>query len=161
LLLAQYITKCLDTGDNFDSSILMGLKESDDDDEDEKPTTSSPQLDTPTPDHTTMPRRQSREEEEAIDSLKHTEEAPNVIEEKTAKINITDDDESEDVNENVNPTIGANSMVDVLIAFLRFLPDPVIPITLYKRLLDGTLSPNVDQVDKLHTCSKLKSFSNH
>jgi hypothetical protein len=134
----------------------MGLKESDDDEEeDEKPTTSSPQLDTPTPDHTTITRRQSREEEEAIESLKHAEEAPKIIEEKTAKISITDDDESEDVNETVNPTIGANSMVDVLIAFLRFLPDPVIPITLYKRLLDGTLSPNVDQVDELHTCSKL------
>ncbi|CAO3665848.1 unnamed protein product [Umbelopsis ramanniana] len=148
LLLAQYITKCLDTGDNFDSSIIMGLKESEDDDEVEKPTASSPQLDTPTPDHTTMTRRQSKEEEEAIGSLKHTEEASNTIEGKTANINITDDDESEDVNETVNPTIGANSMVDVLVAFLRFLPDPVIPITLYKRLLDGTLSPNVDQLNE-------------
>jgi hypothetical protein len=146
LLLAQYITKCLDTGDSFDSSILRGLKESDDD-EDEEPTTSSPQLDVTKTDPTPIVRRQSREEEEAIESLKHTEEAPNTIEEQTAKINITDDDEGEDVNEAVNPTIGANSMVDVLIAFLRFLPEPVIPVTLHKRLLDGTLSTNVDQVE--------------
>lgn len=162
LLLAQYITKCLDTGDNFDSSILMGLKESDndddDDDDDEKPTTSPPHLDAPTPNLTSITRRQSREEEEAIESLGHTEEATNTIEEKTAKINIKDDDESEDVNEAVNPTIGANSMVDVLIAFLQFLPEPVIPTTLYKRLLDGSLSPNVDQVDELHTFSKLWSL---
>ncbi|KAG2176616.1 hypothetical protein INT44_007280, partial [Umbelopsis vinacea] len=144
LLLAQYITKCLDTGDNFDSSILMGLNE---DDDDEEPTTSSPQLDTPKTDQTHLLRRQSREEEEAISSLKHTDEAPNTLEEHTAKINITDDDdENEEVNEAVNPTIGANSMVDVLIAFLRFLPDPVIPATLYKRLLDGTVSRNVDQL---------------
>ncbi|KAI8579196.1 hypothetical protein K450DRAFT_243208 [Umbelopsis ramanniana AG] len=144
LLLAQYITKCLDTGDNFDSSILMGLKE---DDEDEEPTTSSPQLDAPKTDHNPLARRQSREEEEAIESLKHTEEAPNTLEEQTAKMNVTDDDDdSQEVNEAVSPTIGANSMVDVLIAFLRFLPDPVIPVTLYKRLLDGTLNPNVDQL---------------
>jgi phosphatidylinositol-bisphosphatase len=150
LLLAQYIQKCLDTGDDFDYSILLGTQDSDQ----EKPSDStSTTLDTQQADNSPIARRKSREDE-AIDSLKQSD-VPNTIEEQTASI---DDIESEGLNCEVSPTIGANSMIDVLVAFLECLPEPVIPSSLHKRLIDGTLSPNVTQV---HICrSSLDQIQN-
>ncbi|KAH8550863.1 Endonuclease/exonuclease/phosphatase, partial [Umbelopsis sp. PMI_123] len=103
LLLTEYIIKCLNTGDNFDSSILMGLNEGDKDDE--EPTTAPPAT---------------------LESPK-TDNSPKAP---------------------VNPTIGANSMVDALVAFLSVLPEPVIPTSLFQRLIDGNLKPNVDQLNE-------------
>lgn len=36
--------------------------------------------------------------------------------------------------------VSANSMIDVLVAFLECLPDPVIPTTMYERALEASES---------------------
>ncbi|KAI8339909.1 Endonuclease/exonuclease/phosphatase [Chlamydoabsidia padenii] len=81
-VVSDYIRKCLDSGDSFDTSILLG---------------------------------------EIADGP----------------------DEKQDTDDSV----GANSMIDVLLAFLECLPEPVIPTSLYSRVLAA--SDSDDQVKLL------------
>ncbi|KAI9494141.1 Endonuclease/exonuclease/phosphatase [Zychaea mexicana] len=50
----------------------------------------------------------------------------------TAVDNEKDNTEAKD---DVNDTVGANSMIDILVAFLECLPEPVIPTSMYKQAL--------------------------
>lgn len=138
LLLAQYIQKCLDTGDEFDNSILLGAEEPNK----EVPSSSTATLNAT--DSSPLARRKSLEYE-AISSLNQPD-TTNAVEEQISNINDNDDIESDNVIVAISATTGANSMVDVLVAFLESLPESVIPSSLYKRLIDGTLSPNANQV---------------
>ncbi|GAB5588489.1 hypothetical protein Unana1_03389 [Umbelopsis nana] len=138
LLLAQYIQKCLDTGDEFDNSILLGAEEPNK----EVPSSSTATLNAT--DSSPLARRKSLEYE-AISSLNQPD-TTNAVEEQISNINDNDDIESDNVIVAISATTGANSMVDVLVAFLESLPESVIPSSLYKRLIDGTLSPNANQL---------------
>lgn len=90
-------------------------------------------------------KRRKSQEAEAISSLAKSD-APNAIEHQTSTINTTDDTESEELNDEVNPTIGANSVIDVLVAMLTNLPEPVIPSSHYKRIIDGSLNSKISHV---------------
>jgi phosphatidylinositol-bisphosphatase len=85
-VVSDYIRKCLDSGDSFDTSILLG----------------------------------------------ETTDGP---------------DEKQDTDDSV----GANSMIDVLLAFLECLPEPVIPTSLYSRALAAS-----DSDDQVKLVSKIK-----
>ncbi|KAI8381059.1 Endonuclease/exonuclease/phosphatase [Radiomyces spectabilis] len=81
-VISKYIRKCLDTGEQFDNSVLLGGSIDNDEDESNDDTSTS--------------------------------------------------------NDNAHKeAIGANSMIDVLIAFLECLPEPVIPSDLYTQALDA------------------------
>lgn len=47
---------------------------------------------------------------------------------------------SEDDTKEDDDTTGANSMIDVLVAFLECLPEPVIPTSMYKQALKAAES---------------------
>jgi hypothetical protein len=89
--------------------------------------------------------RRKSQEAEALHSLAKSD-APNAIEHQTSTINTTDDTGSEVLNDEVNPTIGANSVIDVLVALLTNLPEPVIPSSHYKRIIDGSLNSKISHV---------------
>lgn len=78
-VISDYIRKCLDSGDTFDTAILLG--------------------------------------------------------ETSQDINENEDDDSDNEKSKSSESVGANSMVDVLIAFLDCLPEPVIPTSFYSRAL--------------------------
>ncbi|KAI8090017.1 Endonuclease/exonuclease/phosphatase [Halteromyces radiatus] len=84
-VISEYIRKCLDSGDSFDTSILLGV--------------------------------------------------------------VASDLESTQIDNSNNESIGANSMIDVLVAFLECLPEPVIPTDMYSRALAA--SDSDDQVKLL------------
>lgn len=139
VLLAQYILKCLDSGTEFDETVLLGttpVKE----DSMEK-IVDEGIIDAG---NSHIERRKSHEAE-AIDSLAKSD-APNAIEHQTFTANTTDDTESEELTDEVNPTIGANSVIDVLVAMLTNLPEPVIPSSLYKRVIDGSSNSKISHV---------------
>lgn len=88
IMVSTYIRKCLDTGKQFDTNILLGGRPSTDSEE--------------------------NEDTESILSLLSEE-----VEDETKK-----------------EAISANSMIDVLVAFLECLPDPIIPTNMYERALE-------------------------
>ncbi|KAJ2959653.1 hypothetical protein NQZ79_g4925 [Umbelopsis isabellina] len=139
ILLAQYILKCLDSGTDFDETVLLGTKPVKEDSPDEVVEEGIKDAG-----NSHIKRRKSQEAE-AISSLAKSD-APNAIEHQTSTINTTDDTESEELNDEVNPTIGANSVIDVLVAMLTNLPEPVIPSSHYKRIIDGSLNSKISHL---------------
>lgn len=51
-----------------------------------------------------------------------------------------------DDNEQINETVLALSMADVLVAFLECLPDPVVPVSLYEAALKAAENGSVPNV---------------
>ncbi|KAI8876144.1 DNase I-like protein [Backusella circina FSU 941] len=104
---ASYIRKCLDNGEPFDTSILLGDNQ-----------------------------------EEELDS-------------PIAIINQDDDEEDDNEKPQSKEAKSSNAMVDVLIAFLDCLPEPVITTDLYERALEAAESPQMmnyvkDNLDMFH-----------
>ncbi|KAG2181008.1 hypothetical protein INT43_008590 [Umbelopsis isabellina] len=139
VLLAQYILKCLDSGTDFDETVLLGTKPVKGGSADEVVEEGIKDAG-----NTHLERRKSQEAE-ALDSLAKSD-APNAIEHQTSTLNATDDNESEELTDEVNPTIGANSVIDVLVAMLTNLPEPVIPSSHYKRIIDGSLNSKISHL---------------
>lgn len=120
-VISEYVRRCLDTGDQFDTNVLLNGKRQGENDE--AATESS------TSDDTTISGSNSLESQ--------------------------DDKEANQTDE----AMGANSMIDVLVAFLECLPEPVIPSTMYKQALEAAesieamneVSAAPENKSKLHT----------
>ncbi|KAI8137256.1 Endonuclease/exonuclease/phosphatase [Fennellomyces sp. T-0311] len=90
-VISEYVRRCLDTGEQFDTNVLLSGKQ-----------------------------KESKSDDESASK--------------------EEDEDKAVATEGAEETIGANSMIDILVAFLECLPEPVIPVNMYKQALEATAS---------------------
>ncbi|KAI7848005.1 Endonuclease/exonuclease/phosphatase [Circinella umbellata] len=103
-VISEYIRRCLDTGEQFDTNVLLSGQRKQD-----------------SSDNGTNDDDSSVNSDEATLTDKNETTTPEIMEDE-------------------NETVGANSMIDILVAFLECLPEPVIPAAMYKQALEAANS---------------------